>query len=1145
MKFLSVGLAAAMVFGSQAPFTAFAKQPDTTSQVLERLKLKEDKHVQAASLQAEKENSFTKDTFIVKYTSPLSPETHTRLGTKLLKRFSSLGYDIVQVKNADKLQDVMTKYASIPEVTSISRSAYAKLFTTPDIKSNQMYHLDTLHIDKAQALAGKNHVRVAVVDTGIDASHPELKNKIIVNYNIQDPLKKGLPEDHATHVAGIIGAEKGNGLGGYGIDPNVSIISIDTFNRSYYVTDYVIAEGILEAIRQKAQVINLSLGMWFPSPILQDAVKKAIDANITVVAAAGNDGAEVLNYPAAFDGVISVGATNNKNELADFSTYGPSIDIVAPGEDIYSSVYDYDKGSSFTKMSGTSMAAPVVTGTVALLLSKYPRLTPYEVNYILNETAQDLGAKGYDTTFGHGLVNPVAALQFDLKKIPKHLDVAENQVLQVAKAMDSESVKGTMLRLNQVDWYKIDVKKGDYIQTSLSGSATFDYKYDLLFFPEGASEPSEKITVNDGTGAEGNLFEATENGTLAIGVADVYGNYNQKSTYNLNINRANELTTDENTEETPVEITSLPFTSDGLYFTNEATDEEQLPGDSDFFKFKLRGKSTQPQNITLDVSAVPGINSNVSLYMVQNMEEVPDDIKEYYTEEKFVIDHVDENGFGVGETFSFEAIPGTEYMIEVTNKPAYDPFLIDMMGIEMDLDRNFSSNLPYHVTLEKVNIPADADGYPVMMEQQTTMTEDLRDGDLTSYFEKKEKLAFDPIGTSIWVGEDDWAQTMMDASLPIEFKDNVEGYFQYMGDEDLYAFTTKKDAIYQFSFKDDEDYQVPWAEFYTFNEETNSLEVVGGNIYLSSYDHLDGEFAIGLKADKTYYMKLSSFRYRTNFKPYSFTSKIAVENVNDEYEDNDSYERATPISFDKMKGNFATNQDLDYYYFEPKADGLYGFSVQPNVDQIPLLPADVTKPIDPVVMIIEDTNKNKQLDPEEEDKFIMNDYSRLNQMESGSFKASKAMGYFIVTYNGNMWQSSVIPYTLQLASTNQADEDSGVVVKNHIPSKTIALENVGRGVLSANAYLNVTANKGDVDYYKFTATKEATYQIKVDVPVDLDAVLTLYNEKGAEVAKVDHYARGDYEQFTEKLSAGNYYLTVEDVYGNASIHSYKVTITGK
>src|SRR3954447_18696716 len=121
-----------------------------------------------------------------------------------------------------------------------------------------------------------------------------------------------------------------------------------------------------------------------------------------MVAAAGNEGADMAQFPASYEGVISVGAVDKAKSLTEYSSYGVSTDLVAPGDNIYAPTYGLEKKSTFEVLSGTSMSAPMVTGTVSLLLSKYPDLKAAQVEYILKKTATDLGAKGFDAKYGYG-----------------------------------------------------------------------------------------------------------------------------------------------------------------------------------------------------------------------------------------------------------------------------------------------------------------------------------------------------------------------------------------------------------------------------------------------------------------------------------------------------------------------------------------------------------------------------------------------------------------------------------------------------------------------------------------------------------------------------------------------------------------------
>ena len=259
-----------------------------------------------------------------------------------------------------------------------------------------------------------NSVKVAVIDTGIDLKHPDLKDNIKGGYNAITPRFSANDNNgHGTHVAGIIAALD-NTIGVVGVAPQMDLYSVKVLDKfgSGYLSDVI--EGIDWSIANKVNIINMSLGS--PDNVLSfhDAVARAYNAGIVVVAAAGNSGQSVL-YPAAYPEVIAVSATNNNDGIADFSSRGPEVDLSAPGVDIYSTY----KGSAYKTLSGTSMASPHVAGVAALLLSMPEKCdfdgngvcSPDEVLKKLTSTSIDFGDLGYDNLYGAGLVNAFAALQ--------------------------------------------------------------------------------------------------------------------------------------------------------------------------------------------------------------------------------------------------------------------------------------------------------------------------------------------------------------------------------------------------------------------------------------------------------------------------------------------------------------------------------------------------------------------------------------------------------------------------------------------------------------------------------------------------------------------------------------------------------------
>jgi subtilisin family serine protease len=239
-------------------------------------------------------------------------------------------------------------------------------------------------------------INVAVIDTGIDADHPDLAANIAggVNYvgkgwwKPADPSKWNDGNGHGTHVAGIIAA-LGNDIGVVGVAPEASLYAVRVLGNSGsgYVSDIVAA---LEwAILNDMDICNMSLGTDTDVESLEEACDAAAASGLLLVAAAGNDGGAV-DYPAAYSSVIAVAAVDSSDVRPSWSSYGPEVALAGPGVDVYSTW----KGSGYKTISGTSMAAPHVAGTLALNLSAD-----------LCASADDLPPGGIDDYTGCGLVD--------------------------------------------------------------------------------------------------------------------------------------------------------------------------------------------------------------------------------------------------------------------------------------------------------------------------------------------------------------------------------------------------------------------------------------------------------------------------------------------------------------------------------------------------------------------------------------------------------------------------------------------------------------------------------------------------------------------------------------------------------------------
>lgn len=276
-----------------------------------------------------------------------------------------------------------------------------------DPRRGEQWALDLLDAESAWRTSQGRGVVVAIIDSGVDGSHPDLRAAMVRGVNTRtDSGDHSSPATdragHGTHVAGIVAARADNGLGVAGVAPQARIMPVKVLGAdgTGWMSDVV--EGIRWAVDHGASVINLSLG-GTSADFMKAAVGHAVAQGVTVVAAAGNEDSNVPSYPAALPGVISVSALNPSGRLAEYSNYGATIDLAAPGTDVVSTV-----PGGYESMSGTSMATPHVAGVAALVSAISPAS---DVTSVLLRTARDLGLAGRDNRYGHGRIDPVAALR--------------------------------------------------------------------------------------------------------------------------------------------------------------------------------------------------------------------------------------------------------------------------------------------------------------------------------------------------------------------------------------------------------------------------------------------------------------------------------------------------------------------------------------------------------------------------------------------------------------------------------------------------------------------------------------------------------------------------------------------------------------
>lgn len=346
--------------------------------------------------------------------------------------------------------DLVELYKNDPNVEYAEPNYIAQAFWIPnDTYYPYQWHLNNslyggINIEKAWDMerGGQSGIVIAVIDTGV--AYEDYADQSGKYYQSPDLIltrftpgydfvnKDTHPNDdlgHGTHVTGTIAQNTDNRTGTAGIAFNCSIMPIKVLGKDGLGTYADIAEGIIYAADNGADVINLSLGGSSDSQTLKNAVAYAFKKGVTIVCAAGNDGsANKIAYPAAYDDYcIAVGATRYDETIAPYSNKGNSLDLVAPGGDLnvdqnkdsypdgvlQQTFKDTTNNWAYRFYQGTSMAAPHVAGTAALLISRGIAATPIEVRNVLQATAEDKGTTGWDPKYGYGIVDAHAALSYN------------------------------------------------------------------------------------------------------------------------------------------------------------------------------------------------------------------------------------------------------------------------------------------------------------------------------------------------------------------------------------------------------------------------------------------------------------------------------------------------------------------------------------------------------------------------------------------------------------------------------------------------------------------------------------------------------------------------------------------------------------
>ncbi len=315
-------------------------------------------------------------------------------------------------KNVD-ITTVKQDYQMRPSVRNVEFNYYVYINqNAPHLLPvhERQYHIQDLSLRAAIMIDSEMSIPVAVLDTGVDATHPGLRHAIdtskgasFLGYSKTNSSSADITDEngHGTHISGIIAAKPVDNNGVWGINSQATIIPIKFIDATGKGSQLDAAMAIRYAVDHGAKIINCSWGYFKKTSVLEDAIQYALKKGVIIVGSVGNNNTMIPEYPAAFDDVITVGALTKGSARASYSSYGSRLDFMSFGSDIYSTL----PSNGYGVLSGTSQATAIVSGVISRALSLYPLMTKAGIYALIKANATDIPPVGYDQWSGHGVVH--------------------------------------------------------------------------------------------------------------------------------------------------------------------------------------------------------------------------------------------------------------------------------------------------------------------------------------------------------------------------------------------------------------------------------------------------------------------------------------------------------------------------------------------------------------------------------------------------------------------------------------------------------------------------------------------------------------------------------------------------------------------
>ena len=366
-------------------------------------------------------------------------QAYERHGGVRLGQIGTLPIHRVRVP-AGALEAVEAALAGHPDVRFVERNRLHPItaaVSANDPQFEHAWHLQRISAPLAWALTvGKPEVVIAIIDTGVEGTHPDLASKMVPGYNFySNNTNTADVHGHGTRVAGVAAAIGNNLLGVTGVSWKSRIMPIRVTNSSGYATTSDIADGINYAVAHGARVINMSLDGVVGSTTIRNAAQYANSRGVVVVAGAGN--CSCVESYADTPYIISVSALDQSDQIAPFSSRGNYVDVSAPGWYIWTTTLN----GGYVTMGGTSMASPQVSGVAALMLSANPGLAASQVESLIQANADNLGPSGWDQSYGWGRVNAYRAVLAAVGSLPAD---STNPTVSISAPSAGAVVSGTV-----------------------------------------------------------------------------------------------------------------------------------------------------------------------------------------------------------------------------------------------------------------------------------------------------------------------------------------------------------------------------------------------------------------------------------------------------------------------------------------------------------------------------------------------------------------------------------------------------------------------------------------------------------------------------------------------------------------------------